>query len=64
MYSLLTPSAAAALTEDRWRQAAELRRARAVLPRVRWFRKPASGRVAQGGDLGQAPTSAPCATCG
>jgi hypothetical protein len=64
MYSLLTPSVAAALAEDRWRQAAELRRARGLMPGVRWFRKPASERVAQGGDVGQASASAPCATCG
>jgi hypothetical protein len=63
MFSLLTPSAAAALAEDRWRQAAELRRARAAMPGVRWFRKPASERVAEGGDVGQAPAHAPCATC-
>ncbi len=64
MYSLLTPSVAAALSEDRRRRAAELRRARAVTPGVRWFRKPDSERVAQAGEAGPAPTAAPCRTCG
>jgi hypothetical protein len=63
MYALLTPSVAAAVIEDRQRQAAKLRRARAVAPSVRWFRKPASKSVAQAGE-GQAPTSAPCMNCG
>jgi hypothetical protein len=64
MYSLLTESVASALIEDRRRQAAQLRRARVVTPGVRWFRKPASERVAQAGEIGQAQTSAPCVNCG
>jgi hypothetical protein len=64
MYALLTPAVAAAQIEDRRRQADAERRARAVASGVRWFRKPASERVAQAGESGQALTSAPSATCG
>jgi hypothetical protein len=64
MYALLTPAVAAAQVEERRRQAAELRRARAARTGVRWFRKPASERAARGGEVGQALTSAPCANCG
>ncbi len=63
MYALLTPSVAAALIEDRRRQAAAQRRGRAVARDVRWFRKPASERVAQAGEIGQTLTSAPCVNC-
>jgi hypothetical protein len=64
MYTLLTPAVAAAEIEDRRRRAAALRRARAVTPGVRWFRKPASERVSQAGEGRQSPTAAPCINCG
>jgi hypothetical protein len=64
MYASLTPAVAAAQIEDRRRQAAAERRARAIPSGVRWFRKPASERVAQAGEGGQTLSSAPCATCG
>jgi hypothetical protein len=64
MYASLTPAVAAAVVEERRRRAAELRRARAVTSGVRWFRKPASEKVAQAGENGQALTTAPCVNCG
>jgi hypothetical protein len=64
MYTSLTPVVAVAVVEERRRQAAELRRARAVTSGVRWFRKPASEQVAQAGEAGQALTTAPCVNCG
>jgi hypothetical protein len=64
MYSLLTPDVARAQTDERRRQAAALRRARAHTPGVRWFRKPASERASQPAGDGPALSSGPCATCG
>jgi hypothetical protein len=64
VYSLLTATVAAAQIEERRRQAAALRLARVHAAGVRWFRRPASERVAQSGDGGQPMASAPAMNCG
>lgn len=64
MYAMLTPAVAAEQIEDRRRQAAALRQARAYRRGVRRFRKPDSERVSQPGEGGQVLTSAPCVNCG